>query len=174
MSPGWYKSILMRHRGRRPDLRAIRTGAHQEADFRLVPIQGRLRAGGGRTASGDCLSELDAFCNRERILELDAKVSDGAVHLGVPEQQLDRPQVTGLPIDQGGLRAPHRMGPEGAWLQTDQGHPPTDHPGILKRREMRHPVEPAREETRDPFISGRAHQALIAFRVRSPTSNWTG
>jgi hypothetical protein len=44
--------------------------------------------------------------NRERIVDLDTKVSDSALDLRVSQQQLDRAQIAGAPVDQCGLCAP--------------------------------------------------------------------
>ncbi len=45
------------------------------------------------------LSDVDSLSNAQRIFQFDAQVSDGAIDLGVAEQQLDRAQVAGLPVD---------------------------------------------------------------------------
>ena len=42
----------------------------------------------------------------QRVIEFDAKVSDGAIHFGVAEQELDRPEIAGLPLDQRSLGPP--------------------------------------------------------------------
>jgi len=45
-----------------------------------------------------------------RLLEFNAQIPNGAVHLRVPQQELDCTQVARLLVDQGDLRPPHRMG----------------------------------------------------------------
>src|SRR4051794_27091576 len=55
-------------------------------------------------------SDLSLFRYRERVIHLDAEISDRALDLGVTEQELDRPQVAGAPVDQGSLRPPQRVG----------------------------------------------------------------
>ena len=40
------------------------------------------------------------------IIDLDTKIPDGALDFGMPEQQLNRTQVTSAPVDQGCLCSP--------------------------------------------------------------------
>jgi hypothetical protein len=49
---------------------------------------------------------------RERVIDLNAQISDGALDLCVAEQELDGPKITGAPIDQRRLRPPEGMGAE--------------------------------------------------------------
>ena len=44
------------------------------------------------------------------MLHLDAEIPDGALDLGVAEQELDRPQIAGAPVDQRYLGSPQRVG----------------------------------------------------------------
>jgi hypothetical protein len=48
-------------------------------------------------------SHINLFGHFECVIDLDAKVSRGALDLGMAEQQLNRPQVAGSAIDQRGL-----------------------------------------------------------------------
>jgi hypothetical protein len=57
------------------------------------------------------ISDINLFRNCQGVIDLDAKISDCAFDLGMPEQELDRPQVARPPINQGGLRASQRMRP---------------------------------------------------------------
>ena len=57
-------------------------------------------------------SDVDLLGDRERVIDLDAKVSDRALHLGVPKEQLNRAEVPGSAVDQSGLGSPQRMGAE--------------------------------------------------------------
>jgi hypothetical protein len=43
------------------------------------------------------------FCDRERVVDLDAKITDRALDLGVIEQELYGAKVSGAPVDQGCL-----------------------------------------------------------------------
>ena len=56
------------------------------------------------------------------------------IDLGVTEQELDRPQVTGAPVDQRGLGPAQRMGPEHAGIETDGANPVADKACILPGR----------------------------------------
>jgi hypothetical protein len=42
---------------------------------------------------------LFRYC--QGVIDFDAQISDGAFDLGVPEQQLDGPEISCAPIDQG-------------------------------------------------------------------------
>lgn len=44
-------------------------------------------------------SDIDSFGDAERVFECDAKVSHGAVNFGVPDEELHRAKVAGLPVD---------------------------------------------------------------------------
>jgi hypothetical protein len=46
---------------------------------------------------------LFRYC--QGVIYLDAQISDGAFDRGVPEQKLDRPEISRAPIDQGRLGA---------------------------------------------------------------------
>jgi hypothetical protein len=61
-------------------------------------------------------SDVNLFRYCDSIIDLDAEISDGALNLGVPQQELNRPQITCPSIDQGGFRAPEGMCPEQAWI----------------------------------------------------------
>jgi hypothetical protein len=51
-------------------------------------------------------SEIDLLGRGERVIDLDAELPDGALHLGVPEDQLNRAEVRGPPVGQRGLDPP--------------------------------------------------------------------
>jgi hypothetical protein len=61
----------------------------------------------GKSGRGSLLcpnsSHIKLFGHLECVIDLDAKVSRGALDLGVPEQQLHGTQVAGSAIDQRGL-----------------------------------------------------------------------
>src|ERR1700722_1409386 len=79
-------------------------------------------------------SDLSLFRYRERVIHLDAEISDRALDLGVTEQELDGSQVAGAPIDQGSLRPAQRVGAEQLGVEPDAGDPPRDEPRVLARR----------------------------------------
>ena len=66
--------------------------------------------------------DFDSFGDHQRIFKLNAQVSDSAVHLGMPQKQLDRPQIAGLFVDLRHFGASHRMRAIGAGLQSDGCH----------------------------------------------------
>ena len=51
-------------------------------------------------------------CYRERVIDLNAQISDGALNLRVAEQELDGPKIAGAPIEQRRLCSPEEMGAE--------------------------------------------------------------
>jgi hypothetical protein len=51
-------------------------------------------------------SDLSLLCELERIIDLDTKITNGTLDLGVAEKQLDSTNVLRPPIDDRSLRAP--------------------------------------------------------------------
>jgi hypothetical protein len=87
--------------------------------------------GGQSVAALPRCSDVDLLGDRERVIDLDAKVSDRALHLGVAKEQLNRPEVSGSPIDQGRLGSTQRMSAEQRRVETDAGDPLRQQAGIL-------------------------------------------
>ena len=54
-------------------------------------------------------SDFDFLCDTERILQLDAEVSHGAVDLGMAKKKLYGAQISGLAIYLCRLRTPQRV-----------------------------------------------------------------
>jgi hypothetical protein len=52
-------------------------------------------------------SDFDGFSNNQSVFKFDTQVSDGAVHLCMPQQELNGAQVACLLVNLGDLRAPH-------------------------------------------------------------------
>ncbi len=113
------------------------------------------------------------LCDCERILQFDAEVAHGAVHLCVVKQELNRSKIAGLPINLRNLRATHAMGAVGARLETDGGHPIPDETSILARRNVQPFVDRPGQRCSDPTMSGDSSQTSIAFRVPSVISKLT-
>jgi hypothetical protein len=70
-----------------------------------VSDPGAIRRNG---TGGACLvcpgnSDINLFRYGQGIIDLDAKVPDGAFDLCVPEQELHGAQIAGTPVDQGRL-----------------------------------------------------------------------
>jgi hypothetical protein len=76
-------------------------------------------------------SDVDLFGDGERVVDLDAEVSDRALHLSVAEEQLYRAKVPGAPVDQSRLGSPQRVGAEQRRVQTDAGNPLRQQASIL-------------------------------------------
>jgi hypothetical protein len=57
-------------------------------------------------------SDVDLLGDGERVIDLEAKVPDRALHLGMAEEQLNRAEVPGSPIDQGRLGSTQRVSAE--------------------------------------------------------------
>jgi hypothetical protein len=57
-------------------------------------------------------SDVDLLGDGERVIDLNAEVPDGALHVRVPKEQLNRAQVSGPPVNQRGLGSPQRVGAE--------------------------------------------------------------
>ena len=68
-------------------------------------------------------SDVDLLGDGESIIYLDAEISDGALDLRVPQEQLDGPQVAGTPVDQGCLGSTQRMCPEEGRVQANASDP---------------------------------------------------
>ena len=83
---------------------------------------------------------------RERVIDLNAQISDGALDLCVAEQELDGPKIAGAPIDQPRLRPPEGMGAEKLRIKSDSGDPFRDKPRVLACRHAAALVAAAREQ----------------------------
>jgi hypothetical protein len=73
-----------------------------------------LAQSGGRRAGRACplcpaISDINLFRYCEGVIDLDAEIPDSAFDLGMPEQELDSPEIARPSIDQGGLGAKQRM-----------------------------------------------------------------
>ncbi len=119
-------------------------------------------------------SDLDRLRDRKRILQLDAEVANGAVHLRVPEQELNGAEVAGLAVDLCDLGSGHRMGAIRARLQSDRGDPAPDEAGILPGRDVEPLVEPSGQRYCDPTSAGSSSHLERDFRVPSVISKRTG
>ena len=65
----------------------------------------RSGLGSGRAQLCPHISDVNLFSYCQGIVDLDAEIPDRALDLGMPEQELDGPQVAGAPIDQGSFCA---------------------------------------------------------------------
>src|SRR5882724_3231321 len=79
------------------------------------------------------ISDINLFCYCQRIVHFDAEVSNRAFDLGVAEQKLDSPSITGAPVDQSSLRASERVCSEMPWIQPNAPNPLRNEARILPR-----------------------------------------
>ena len=91
-------------------------------------------------------SELDLLRDGERIVDLDPEIANGALQLGVAEQQLHGSQVAGLSINLSRLRSAQRMRAVSRTIKTGALHPSMNDAGVLSRREMRLLPKAARKQ----------------------------
>jgi len=85
--------------------------ARQWAD-RMGPFAAVHEPGGGpqrRLTEGRAYIRHHLFRYRERVIDLDAEIADGALDLRVAEQELPSTQVAGAPVDQSCFRSFQRM-----------------------------------------------------------------
>jgi hypothetical protein len=88
---------------------------------------------------------LCAFSERERILDVDAQIPNGALDFRVAEQDLHGAQVGRLFVDDRGLGSSQRMRPVVRRPQSDSGHPLINEPCILPGADMVGVIDPARK-----------------------------
>jgi hypothetical protein len=120
-------------------------------------------------------SDVDLFCYCNGIIDLDAKISDGALNLGVPQQQLDRPQIACSPIDQGRFRAPERMCSEQARIQANAGRPGRDQPSVLASTKVGHRASSAGKNVSARRLAGGSQIIVdsLSRRLRQLKFHWT-
>ena len=78
---------------------------------------------GGQSPLCPGTSDLNLLRYRERVIDLNAQISDGALDLCVAEQELDGPKIAGAPINQRRLRSSEGMGAEKLRFKSDPGNP---------------------------------------------------
>ena len=72
----------------------------------------------------------------EHVIDLDSKIAHRALKLGMPEQQLNGPQVLCAPVDQRCFCSPHRVSAIRSSIQTDRTHPRSDDACVLPGGQM--------------------------------------
>ena len=85
------------------------------------------------------------LCYRERVIDLNAQISDGALDLCMAEQELDGPKVAGAPVDQRRLRPPEGVRAEKLSIKSDAGDSFRDKPRVLGCRHTNALLAAARE-----------------------------
>src|SRR3954470_7703185 len=81
---------------------------------RQILARTRSQQAGRACPLGPGTSDINLLRYRERVIDLNAQISDGAFDLCVAEQELDGPKTAGAPIDQRRLRSPEGMGSLGS------------------------------------------------------------
>src|SRR4051794_40079700 len=109
------QSVRMSHMGHAPLLdRLAPMGGSPPPSGRLPgPISfpdAATECGPTRWRGRSSQSEFDLLGDAESVINLDPEITDSALQLRMPEQQLNRSQIAGLTIDLGRLRAAHRVG----------------------------------------------------------------
>jgi hypothetical protein len=86
-----------------------------------------------------CLSSSDVglFGDFESVIHLDAEIPHGALDFGVPEQKLDRSEISGALVDQRGLGPAQRVRAVERGIETDLMQPAVQQPRILAGAHMR-------------------------------------
>ena len=79
------------------------------------------------------ISDINLFRYRQGVIDLDAEIPHRAFDLGMPEQELDGPEVSRPPIDQRRFCASKRMRPKQPRVQPDASDPLRYEPRILTR-----------------------------------------
>src|SRR3954453_22568069 len=76
-------------------------------------------------------SGINLFRYCERVIDLDAKIPNRALDLGMSQQELNGPQVACPSINQRSFRAAERMGTKQSRVQPNASDPLGDEAGIL-------------------------------------------
>jgi hypothetical protein len=92
-----------------------------------------------------CRSELALLRERQGIIDFDPEVTDGALDLGMSEEQLDRSQIAGRTVDLRRLGTAHRMRAIGAAVHPGTLDPALYDAGVLAGCPMRLIVDSARK-----------------------------
>lgn len=113
-------------------------------------------------------SRLRLLRHLQRVIDLNAEVTDGALQLGVPKEQLNRTQVLRPFVNERGLGAAQRVGTVFAWIKINACHPGLDDPRVLTRRQMRGSGQTAREQElpRREMLLGDPRFHRLSGRVR--------
>ena len=78
------------------------------------------RPSSSAAATGATKLHLGLLGDLQRVIDLNAKIPDGTLELRVPEQELNRTQILGPPVDQRRLGPPQRMGAVSRRVQTNR------------------------------------------------------
>ena len=76
-------------------------------------------------------SDINLFRYREGVIDLNAEIPHRAFDLGMPQQELDSPEIARPPVDQRRFCPSQRVGPEQSRVQSNAADPLGDEAGIL-------------------------------------------
>ena len=99
-----------------------------------------------REAYGQLPEDFRALCQEESVFDIDTEIADRVLDLGVPQQNLDRPDVACGPIDHCGFCPPKRMRSVFRLPKTNRSHPFIDKARILPRAHVSGMIDSAWEE----------------------------
>ena len=120
-------------------------------------------------ATGTARLHLSLLRDLQRVVHLDAEVSDSTLKFALTQEKLDGPEIPGAPIDQRRFRTPQRMRAVGSRIRSNRRHPTPDDSGILARRKMRRLRNAARKyELIRLEMSGRYPSAHCVPRLLGP------
>ena len=97
-----------------------------------------------------CRLKFDLLGDAERIINLDAKITHGALQLRVAEQQLHCSQIAGLLVNLCRLRSAQRMRAICRAIEPGAVRPSMDDAGVLPRRQVRLSPQTAWEQILSP------------------------
>ena len=77
------------------------------------------------------ISDINLFRYCQGVIDLDAEIPDRAFDLGMPKQELDGPEISRPPVNQGGFGTAQRVSPEQLRVKSNAADPLGDEAGIL-------------------------------------------
>lgn len=110
-----------------------------------MPESGRPRIN-GRPLYG---LNFDTLCQEQSVFDIDTKIADRILDLGMTQQNLDCPNVAGGPIDHRGFCPPKRVRSVFGLPKTNCSHPFINQAGILARAHVSGVVDSAGKEIFD-------------------------
>ena len=90
--------------------------------------------------------DFSPFGQKQRVLDIDAKMPNRVLNLGVPEWNLDGADVAGRALDHRRFRPAHGMRDIFRLPKTDGSDPFIDQPGIMPRAHRPCVVDPSRKD----------------------------
>jgi hypothetical protein len=75
------------------------------------------------------ISDVNLFRYCQGVIDLDAEIPDRAFDLGMPKQELDGPEISRPPINQGSFGAAQRVRPEQLRVKSNAADPLGDEAG---------------------------------------------